>query len=1377
MFFHLDDNRKPLESGTVVTLLNQQNDSVSTYVIDREAGRGGLAITYIAYEKENPARFVALKELFPRSMENAWAERDESGKIVLKRLYGRAEVEEAEKIWAPLQDSFRHEVRMAEKAGVLYQADGSLAKQNNPDVLHIAGPYVATNQNSYLVIDTYDGESLETLIQKGWDSPDVRGQAPNHRLAEILEILKKVTVRLSGLHGDSGLYHLDLSTANIYVTRRGGGTQSDPYIIDYGSAYSYERDDSADYGPHRFTCNPFSAPEVQALAQWQNLDCGYLPDASSDTYSVAGILFYAVLGKIYSIDMRFESEWKERIRSFYPSVIYGAFADTLIDFLEVGLASGQQDRFGTAKQLLTELTVLSELFANKGYLSKIDPDERMAYLILHRYPLYEYANEEEINVLCLGSGEFVRRMVAAMISTGQMPKQKLRISVISERAEQYREDLLSDLPELANYSNLSGRVDNPYEYVHFDFENITFPFDDESALAGVCDGIANTHRHYRYAVISLGSNNRNVNLARLYGSALGGYTDQNCVIHYHMGEDAAQNWRSDVSVDSVADHITLASFSEREYAKDVVELGRIAFRVHYLYEKLSNPAASKEKALGCFIEDAYSQKSSAASALHLQYKLASVGVWQRSDQSEKAEAIKAYSNALKTQKNVLMELEHRRWLMYMIADGYRLPDMDTIDEYCFETLNGKFNKGFKYPAEKYHHCLVPCSTDGIRLRGLPKADWEFASFEEIEQTDYDPLDQMSLKVHLLAKLKIQRGYVAGRICSILRYWVAPQIPNDRIGEKKKLEKIINWFDAATVNAEVSGADKKLENLQLMFEDMGKNISYWIGEIKKELAIYREYTAYVDYKAPDETIVDNLLWLCYVDEEIHLIKMLGTSMVENVASALLLEPRCVYYLGDLSVASHLKTFFRDRGDNTQVYAEALESDEMDGISEQLARLLQRLEGKHVVLDLTDTTTQRTLAVMQQFMHNDIPIILCNSVMQEIQNHRNFNDVAVYTVKSRISAKDAYELFGAVEKTPITFNVIQRLRNYMDRLWGFFGEYKYNNWDLLVDYFKRDLFSSEVTLYGLRLTPNGTEHEYKIELTKPAYRFLQKYDYDSVFRKFMQLGILLDYSVQELDECAVFTIRYPDVYTQKGIGPIISANEKLEKAIQHLLKMEIWGNGQLFNESGESRNQPGDYNIFVSSHTSHRDIYTDGAVISNIEAPLRRLNELGLIDLKELCVSPTKVLFDYKFPFLKECLAKEGNILEAYVWCKANEIGYFDDVKANFEFNWSEDSTVQNELDLVLTKGLTTLVVSCKAAKYNKHHLYEVRYLADRFSVNSKAVIIYSSNMAFNGDHITSDIDAVRERAKAMGIHLIDADVLDSGRLGEALIEIAEGTYRW
>jgi hypothetical protein len=271
--------------------------------------------------------------------------------------------------------------------------------------------------------------------------------------------------------------------------------------------------------------------------------------------------------------------------------------------------------------------------------------------------------------------------------------------------------------------------------------------------------------------------------------------------------------------------------------------------------------------------------------------------------------------------------------------------------------------------------------------------------------------------------------------------------------------------------------------------------------------------------------------------------------------------------------------------------------------------------------------------------------------------------------------------------------------------------------------------------------------------------------------------LDYSVQELDECVVFTVRYPDVYTQKGTGPIIRANEKLEKVIQHLLKMETWGNGQLLNESGESRSQPGEYNIFISSHTSHRDVYTDGAVIANIEAPLRKLNSLGLIELKELCISPTKVIFDYKFSFLKECLAKEGNILEAYVWCKADETGYFDDVKANFEFNWAKDSTVQNELDLVLTKGLTTWVVSCKSAKYNKDHLYEVRYLADRFSVNSKAVIVYSSNMAFNGDHITGNLDAVRKRAKAMGIYLIESDVLESGRLGEVLVQIAEGTYDW
>ena len=83
----------------------------------------------------------------------------------------------------------------------------------------------------------------------------------------------------------------------------------------------------------------------------------------------------------------------------------------------------------------------------------------------------------------------------------------------------------------------------------------------------------------------------------------------------------------------------------------------------------------------------------------------------------------------------------------------------------------------------------------------------------------------------------------------------------------------------------------------------------------------------------------------------------------------------------------------------------------------------------------------------------------------------------------------------------------------------------------------------------------------------------------------------------------------------------------------------------------------------------------------------------------------------------------NILEARVWHEAEKAGYFDSLQANFSFSWP-DSRISNELDVILTKGLTTLVISCKTAKFNKEHLYEIADLSRRFSVNSIPVIIYS-----------------------------------------------------
>ena len=138
-----------------------------------------------------------------------------------------------------------------------------------------------------------------------------------------------------------------------------------------------------------------------------------------------------------------------------------------------------------------------------------------------------------------------------------------------------------------------------------------------------------------------------------------------------------------------------------------------------------------------------------------------------------------------------------------------------------------------------------------------------------------------------------------------------------------------------------------------------------------------------------------------------------------------------------------------------------------------------------------------------------------------------------------------------------------------------------------------------------------------------------------------------------------------------------------------------------------------------------------------------------------------------------MAKAGNILELYIWTEARQTYAFDDVQANFSFAWKEN--VKNELDVVATQGLTSLVISAKTGSMNKEHLYELSELASRFSVNSIPVIVYSSDRAYEDGRVSGNVHPVKERARAMGIHLIDLNELEAQNtsLGRTLARIAAG----
>ena len=158
-------------------------------------------------------------------------------------------------------------------------------------------------------------------------------------------------------------------------------------------------------------------------------------------------------------------------------------------------------------------------------------------------------------------------------------------------------------------------------------------------------------------------------------------------------------------------------------------------------------------------------------------------------------------------------------------------------------------------------------------------------------------------------------------------------------------------------------------------------------------------------------------------------------------------------------------------------------------------------------------------------------------------------------------------------------------------------------------------------------------------------------------------------------------------------------------------------------------------------------------------LKLLEEAGAIN--EFVSDGESISFRFASPFLKELLTTVGMCLELLIYSSAKESGAFDDVKMSVEFDWDgvihgnfNDTT--NELDVVLTRGLSASFVSCKSARPDIRDLYEISYLASRFGGKDASVV-----MATAVD-LSGDAWSVYMRARDMGVTVIERRDIEQGR---------------
>ena len=153
----------------------------------------------------------------------------------------------------------------------------------------------------------------------------------------------------------------------------------------------------------------------------------------------------------------------------------------------------------------------------------------------------------------------------------------------------------------------------------------------------------------------------------------------------------------------------------------------------------------------------------------------------------------------------------------------------------------------------------------------------------------------------------------------------------------------------------------------------------------------------------------------------------------------------------------------------------------------------------------------------------------------------------------------------------------------------------------------------------------------------------------------------------------------------------------------------------------------------------------------------LQEAGAIS--ELSIENDNLVFRFSNGFLKEAITTVGMCLELMIYIGALDCGSFDHADMSVVFDWdgimhpNEQDTV-NEIDVVMTRGLSPLFVSCKSAKPDTRDLYEIWYLAKRFGGRrAKAVIATAVPLS-------SDAWATYIRARDMGIIVIERSDIEA-----------------
>lgn len=165
---------------------------------------------------------------------------------------------------------------------------------------------------------------------------------------------------------------------------------------------------------------------------------------------------------------------------------------------------------------------------------------------------------------------------------------------------------------------------------------------------------------------------------------------------------------------------------------------------------------------------------------------------------------------------------------------------------------------------------------------------------------------------------------------------------------------------------------------------------------------------------------------------------------------------------------------------------------------------------------------------------------------------------------------------------------------------------------------------------------------------------------------------------------------------------------------------------------------------------------------LNAFIDELDSVGVI--RELVRTDNEINFRCKNPRLRDCLNKEGTVLELTTLIAASEIRdrsgerLYNDAMNGVVIDWDgvihshgqDVSDVENEIDVFLMKGLVPILISCKNGMTDTDELYKLQTVANRFGGGYAKKVLITTCLRKSG----RSLESLKRRANEMSIKLIE-----------------------